>query len=234
MLSCISTIGHQQPRHHKENPSGADNFLKFILIVRNDSTEGYTGVAYSQVERFNPNWKIIDQQAFSLRLNTIGNRLVATQIKTYLCHQEHGFLPRWSVETNLLTLIDSISEYLDKGIHVDKLYFEFKKAFDRVVFWPNFSIFMPRQTALCATRNFKIRKLYTFVLESARVRLWLVTYKRYDKGPSHAPKFALHVDDPQLIYALQQFSDCKSLQEDINRSGALMTGVFSTLKSVPS
>lgn len=36
------------------------------------------------------------------------------------------------METNLLTLVDSIYEHMGKGIQFDVLYFEFRKAFDRV------------------------------------------------------------------------------------------------------
>ncbi|XP_026742370.1 uncharacterized protein LOC113504314 [Trichoplusia ni] len=45
---------------------------------------------------------------------------------------DHGFRSKRSVDTNLLTLVDYISSSLDRGRQVDVLYFDFRKAFDRV------------------------------------------------------------------------------------------------------
>lgn len=50
-----------------------------------------------------------------------------------LCNTQHGFRVKRSEKTNL-TLVDSdtISEHLDMGILIDVLYYDFRKAFNRV------------------------------------------------------------------------------------------------------
>lgn len=58
------------------------------------------------------------------------HRALSPQIKPFLCDSQHGFRLNGFVNTNLLILVDIISEYLDRGIQVDVLYFDFKKAFD--------------------------------------------------------------------------------------------------------
>lgn len=54
------------------------------------------------------------------------------QVDKYLSNAQHGFRVKRSVNTNLLTLVNFISSRLDRGQQVDVLYFDFKKAFDRV------------------------------------------------------------------------------------------------------
>jgi len=49
-----------------------------------------------------------------------------------LSHYQHGFLPRKSCMTQLLTAMDEWTEILDKGDSVDVLFLDFKKAFDSV------------------------------------------------------------------------------------------------------
>jgi hypothetical protein len=46
--------------------------------------------------------------------------------------EQHGFVLRKSVVTNLLQTVDRISDGLDKGLHVLVFYLDFAKAFDRV------------------------------------------------------------------------------------------------------
>lgn len=60
------------------------------------------------------------------------HRLIYAQVEQLLCNEQHGFRSKKSVNTNLLTLVDYISERLDKRQQVDVLYFDFRKAFDRV------------------------------------------------------------------------------------------------------
>ena len=45
---------------------------------------------------------------------------------------QHGFLPKRSTTTNLVTYIDFLTNELDKGQPVDVLYLDFAKAFDKV------------------------------------------------------------------------------------------------------
>ena len=45
---------------------------------------------------------------------------------------QHGFLKRKSVTTQLLETFDCITDYVDRGNPVDIIYFDFRKAFDKV------------------------------------------------------------------------------------------------------
>ena len=45
---------------------------------------------------------------------------------------QHGFMPKKSTSTNLVTYMDYITKNLDKGDPVDVLYLDFAKAFDKV------------------------------------------------------------------------------------------------------
>lgn len=58
---------------------------------------------------------------------------LSSQVRPCLCDGQHGFQPGRSVNTNLLILTDTIARHLDRGVQVDVLYFDFAKAFDRVV-----------------------------------------------------------------------------------------------------
>ena len=57
---------------------------------------------------------------------------IVTFVETKISYHQHGFVKSKSCLTNLLETMDSILEILDQGSSVDILYFDFKKAFDRV------------------------------------------------------------------------------------------------------
>ena len=46
--------------------------------------------------------------------------------------QQHGFLPKHSCLSNLLSFLDEVADRLDRGENVEVLYFDFRKAFDSV------------------------------------------------------------------------------------------------------
>ena len=45
---------------------------------------------------------------------------------------QHGFWKGRSCLTNLLVYLDKVTMYIDQGLHVDSIYLDFNKAFDRV------------------------------------------------------------------------------------------------------
>ena len=50
----------------------------------------------------------------------------------YFCNAQHGFRPRRSCITQLLTVVEQWTEWLDGGIQFDCIYLDYKKAFDSV------------------------------------------------------------------------------------------------------
>lgn len=165
---------------------------------------------------------------------SIINKLLAPQVKPFLNDSQHGFRPRRSVESNLLTLVDCISEHLDKGIQVDVLYFDFKKAFDRVdndiLLSKLCNIgFSPRLLRFFAS-YLRDRQQYVqhgcFVSDSYHTRsgvsqgsilgpfLFGIMVNDLASVPKHA-KCLLYADDLKLVYGIQELSDSQSLQEDV-------------------
>ena len=49
-----------------------------------------------------------------------------------LVEAQHGFQKKKSTLTNLLNYMEAVTEAVDKGLQVDAVYFDFKKAFDKV------------------------------------------------------------------------------------------------------
>ena len=45
---------------------------------------------------------------------------------------QHGFVRNKSCLTNLLVFMEEVTNYLDSGYHVDVIYLDFQKAFDKV------------------------------------------------------------------------------------------------------
>lgn len=167
---------------------------------------------------------------------SILHRTISSQLKPYLCDSQHGFRSNRSVETNLLTLVDLISEHLDKGIQVDVLYFDFKKAFDRV----DNDVLLRK---LCKIGfSPKLLKLFSSYL---RDRRQYVRHGHFVSSPYHtrsgvsqgsilgpllfgimvndlpsvarSAKCLLYADDLKLIYGIEQPTDCESLQDDVDR-----------------
>jgi hypothetical protein len=53
-------------------------------------------------------------------------------IKSKICPEQHGFLPRRSTVTNLMEFSFNVSSELDNGGRLDVIYTDFSKAFDKV------------------------------------------------------------------------------------------------------
>ena len=49
-----------------------------------------------------------------------------------ICETQHGFRKNRSCLTNLLDFFEAVAGEVDRGEPVDVLYFDFRKAFDRV------------------------------------------------------------------------------------------------------
>ena len=65
-------------------------------------------------------------------------KIIKKELVTYLegneliCETQHGFRKNRSCLTNLLDFFEAVAGEVDRGEPVDVLYFDFRKAFDRV------------------------------------------------------------------------------------------------------
>lgn len=60
------------------------------------------------------------------------NKNIFAQIKNRITHMQHGFYKGRSTATNLLEFINFSLTAMDNGNHVEALYTDFSKAFDRI------------------------------------------------------------------------------------------------------
>ena len=58
--------------------------------------------------------------------------MLSTQLTSFLCVEQHGFVPKRSTSTNLAVYHSFVSMTLDEGLQVDTVYTDFQKAFDTV------------------------------------------------------------------------------------------------------
>lgn len=163
------------------------------------------------------------------------HRALSPQIKPFLGDSQHGFRLNRSVNTNLLVLVDIISEHLDRGIQVDVLYFDFKKAFDRV----DNEVLLNKLKGI----GFSPRML-KFFSSYLRDRQQYVRHGCYVSAPYHtrsgvsqgsvlgpllfnlmvndlelvlkSARCLLYADDLKLVYGVERRADYESLQDDVN------------------
>lgn len=160
---------------------------------------------------------------------------IFTQVDKYLCNEQHGFRPKRSIETNLLTLVDYISTKLDRGSQVDVLYFDFRKAFDRV----NNDVLLEKLCSLGFAP-----KLLRLLADYMRDRQQFVRLGLYESEPYHTrsgvsqgsilgpllfllmvndlpdvlggSQCLLYADDLKLFREVNSVSDCAALQRDVD------------------
>lgn len=160
---------------------------------------------------------------------------VYAQVNKYLCDEQHGFRSKRSVDTNLLSLVNFISSRLDRGSQVDVLYFDFRKAFDRV----NNDILLAKLSSVGFAPG--LLRLFADYLRDRQqfVRLGIYESRPYHTrsgvsqgsilGPlmfllmvndlpsvvSHA-RCLLYADDLKLFLEIKTEADCMALQRDID------------------
>lgn len=166
---------------------------------------------------------------------SIIHKYIISQVEKYLCNEQHGFRPMRSVETNLLTLVEFISARLDQGSQVDVLYFDFRRAFDRV----NNDILLAKLGTIGFAPGF-LRLLADYMRDRQQfVRLGL-----YESSPYHTRsgvgqgsilgpllfllmvndlpsvlrhcRCLLYADDLKLFKEVKSHKDCYNLQQDVD------------------
>ena len=72
------------------------------------------------------------------QVGKVMEKIIKKELVTYLegkgliCETQHGFRKNRSCLTNLLDFFEAVAGEVDRGEPVDVLYFDFRKAFDRV------------------------------------------------------------------------------------------------------
>lgn len=72
-------------------------------------------------------------------LDTLLVNKISPCFKHIFIDEQHGFIPKRSVTTNLLTYSNTILESMKNGKQIDTIYTDFKKAFDSVAQFVQFS-----------------------------------------------------------------------------------------------
>lgn len=160
---------------------------------------------------------------------------VYRQVCQHLCDEQHGFRPKRSVNTNLLSLVDYVSTGMDRGHQVDVLYFDFRKAFDKV----DNDILLQKFHDIGFTP-----KLLYFFADYLRDRRQFVRHGTYISDPYPTPsgvsqgsvlgpllflimindlvrevksaKCLLYADDLKLALEIGSDADCLRLQRDVD------------------
>ena len=151
-----------------------------------------------------------------------------------LTNDQHGFWSGRSCTTHLLSVIETWTDQLEKGMDIDALYFDFSKAFDTV----------PHRRLLSKLRSCKISKQIIDWVEaylSNRKQRVLVngTQSEWEPVSSGVPQgsvqgpvlvlvyindlpksvknsIRLFADDTKIYRTVTTDSDCLSLQKDID------------------
>lgn len=185
----------------------------------------------ADVEKYRP---IAILSTLAKLFESILHRTLSVQLKPFLCDSQHGFRENRSVDTNLLILGNIISEHLDRAIQVDVVYFDFQKAFDRV----------DNDVLLLKLDNIGFApNLLKFFASYLRDRRQYVQHGHFVSAPYHTrsgvsqgsilgpllfgimvndlgsvvrnARSLLYADDLKLVYGVERYEDCASLQEDI-------------------
>lgn len=186
----------------------------------------------SKVENYRP---IAILSCLAKVFESILHKHISAQVQPYLCDSQHGFRFYRSVDTNLVTLVDLISQHLDKGIQVDVLYFDFQKAFDRVdndILLRKLCLigFTPKLLKLFASY---LRDRQQFVRHGCFVSPLYHTRSGVSQGSILGPllfgimvndlesalkhtRCLLYADDLKLVCGIQENRDALSMQRDID------------------
>ena len=79
------------------------------------------------------NYRPISKLSILLKIfENIVTDTLSSQLTSFLCVEQHGFVTKRSTTTNLAVYHSFVSRALDEGLQVDTVYTDFQKAFDTV------------------------------------------------------------------------------------------------------
>ena len=153
-----------------------------------------------------------------------------------LCDQQHGFRPKRSCESQLITTINDIAKTLDAGFQTDVIFLDLSKAFDKV----------PRHRLCAKLKHYGIRgSILTWIHDFLSNRhhrvildgnfsdihpvisgvpqgtilaplLFLVYINDLPTYTSIKCNVRLYADDVMLYSTIHTLTDCIILQQDLN------------------
>lgn len=186
----------------------------------------------SMAENYRP---IAVLSSFAKIFESLLRTKIYKQVQPYWSEAQHAFISGRSVNTNLLTLTNYISDRLDKKSQVDVAYLDFKKAFDQV----DNNILLTKLSAA----GFTPRLLLLFA-DYLRDRKQFVRLGCYESAPYHTrsgvsqgsllgpllfclmvndlptcPKSGmclLYADDLKLVGEISCYRDCDAFQQNLD------------------
>lgn len=156
-------------------------------------------------------------------------------VKTIICDNQHGFMPKRSTTTNLIDFTQEISEALDENLQTDVIYTDFAKAFDKVshsILLSKLKTYGFSDNLIELTRSYLTNRIQYVVYNNHESQRYLVNSgvpQGANLGPllfllfindlpsvlkhSHALLFA---DDLKIWRNINSIEDCVKLQTDID------------------
>lgn len=173
---------------------------------------------------------------FSKILEKIVHEQLYDCVKSIITENQHGFMKKRSTVSNLAVFTEYISKSMDKRIQVDAIYTDFSKAFDKI----DHILLLSKLLALGIHGD-----LYRWLVSYLNGRSQIVAVNGFNSEivnvPSGVPqgshlgpllftifindivkcfkhaKVLLFADDMKIFLAINSFTECYKLQQDLNR-----------------
>lgn len=154
--------------------------------------------------------------------------------RNYISEQQHGFFKKRSVDTNMMTFAEHLSQALDDNSQVDVVYTDFSRAFDKI----NHDLLIKKLTRAGVHGNL-LRWIKSYITNRSQAVCVKGYCSRFLPVPSGVPQgshiapllFTLYVndigyclkhcnhllyaDDSKLFKVIKSSNDCIQLQEDL-------------------
>lgn len=148
---------------------------------------------------------------------------ILNQVKHKIADQQHGFLPNRSTTTNLMEYVDFVTNNMTGGKHVDSIFTDFSKAFDRIDHGELISKL--RYDLLYRIGSKKLYwmviclNLFALHLVYLKVQLSSLLFLLFINDLSNGiqSKCSLFADDFKLYRRIDSMNDCRILQAHIGR-----------------